>query len=56
MFPSFSTLPPWVIGAVIDLVEVIVKLFMAKDDAEREEALMSAAEALKARLDQRKFG
>lgn len=51
-----GALPAWALGAVFDLVEVIIKLVVAKTDEEREEALMQGAEAMKARMDQRKFG
>ena len=53
---AFSKLPPWAMNAAFGLVEGLVKLLSADDDAGREAAMMEAAEAMKAALDQKKFG
>jgi hypothetical protein len=49
-------IPLWAVEAAFALVRAITKLVDAQTDAEREEALMQAAEASKAALDRKKFG
>lgn len=51
-----SSLPAWAFEGLVALLVAAGKLMMAKDDEAREEALMQAAEDLKASLDKRKFG
>lgn len=53
---AISKLPPWALSALFGLVEGGVRLLTAQNDDEREEALMAAAESMKAALDQKKFG
>ena len=49
-------MPAWVVDLVVELTRSIGSLVGAKNDQEREAALMSAAEATKAALDRAKFG
>jgi hypothetical protein len=49
-------IPPWALAAIGSLLGVVLKLVNAATDAEREEALMLAAEEIKRALDARKFG
>lgn len=53
---KLSSLPAWAIEGAIGLIVAVGKLFNARSDDEREQALMEAAEATKAALDRKKFG
>jgi hypothetical protein len=44
-------IPEWAVTAATALAAALAKLLTARSDAEREEALMQAAEATKAGLD-----
>lgn len=48
--------PAWAIKGGAALVRAAISLFLAKSDAEREAAAMSAAEEAKALADLAKFG
>ena len=54
--PNLGELPAWALDAVLGLVSALAKLLSATTDEEREDALMSAAEAVKASLDRKRFG
>lgn len=49
-------IPPWVLAAAGSLLLATLRLLQAKSDRDREEALMTAAEAIKAAQDEAKFG
>lgn len=56
MSSSKNDIPSWVTEAIFGLLGALAKLISAETDDEREEALMSAAEATKAALDRKRFG
>lgn len=49
-------IPQWAIEGAIGIGGALLKLLGSKNDDEREQALMEAAEAAKAALDRKKFG
>ena len=49
------SVPGWVLETAASLASSIAKLVTATNDADREDALMTAAEATKAALDRIKF-
>lgn len=53
---ALGKVPAPVMEVVMALLGAVVKLVMADTSAEREEALMQAAEATKKALDAEKFG
>lgn len=53
---GFESIPAGALSAVLGLINAIVSVIQAGDDAKRrEEALMAAAEHLKAEMDRLRF-
>lgn len=48
--------PEWAVAGAVALLEAAVQLFEAKTDTQREDAVMTAAEAAKKAADDAKFG
>lgn len=53
---SAAGAPAWAVTAAADLVRAGIQLFSATTDADREDALMTAAEVAKRAADDAKFG
>ncbi len=56
LLAALTGLPVWAVDGVLVIAATGVRLLRATNDDDREEALMAAAEGIKAALDAKKFG